>query len=183
MNVYACHGLNNAYTANFSIFAVTKHKNMRYIYSLFGLLLGFSMTAGAQQSPQAKVNSTASCSDLSVHSRLIDLNKELEAKKYNMVFFSSGNIPSKNLMSVRLECKAGETYEIRYVLGAHASKYQLNVIDNNVSHILKKKDKLNGAGLTVISEQFVARSTGVYVIVYSQQAKVDNCVGLSVFKK
>lgn len=156
---------------------------MRYLYPLFGLLLGGSISVAAQQAQSAKVNSTESCSDLSVHSRLVDLNKELEAKKYHMTFFSSGNIPSKNLMSVRLECKAGETYEIRYVLGSHASKYQINVIDNNVSHILKKKDKTNADGLTVVSEQFVAKSTGVYVIVYSQQAKTPNCVGLSVFKK
>ncbi len=156
---------------------------MRYLYPLVGLLLSGSISAAAQQPQSAKVNSTESCSDLSVHSRLIDLNKDLEAKQYRMAFFSSGNIPSKNLMSVRLECKAGETYEIRYVLGSHASKYQINVIDNNVNHILKRKDKTSAEGLTVVSERFVAKSTGVYVIVYSQQAKVNNCIGLSVFKK
>lgn len=156
---------------------------MRYLYPLLGLILCGSISATAQQAQTAKVNSTESCSDLSVHSKLVDLNKELEAKQYTMAFFSSGNIPSKNLMSVRLECKAGETYEIRYVLGSHATKYQVNVIDNNVSHILKRKDKTNAEGLTVVSERFVAKSTGVYVIVYSQQAKVNNCVGLSVFKK
>lgn len=156
---------------------------MRYLYPLVGLLLGGSISVAAQQAQSAKVNSTESCSDLSVHSKLVDLNKELEAKQYHMAFFSSGNIPSKNLMSVRLECKAGETYEIRYVLGSHASKYKVNVIDNNVNHILKRKEKTNAEGLTVVSERFVAKSTGVYVIVYEQQAKVDNCVGFSVFKK
>jgi len=156
---------------------------MRYLYPLLGLLLCGSISATAQQVQNTKVNSTESCSDLSVHGKLVDLNKELEAKKYSMTFFSSGNIPSKTLMSVRLECKAGETYEIRYVLGSRASRYKINVIDNTVNHVVKKKDKTNAGGLTVVSEHFVAKSTGVYVIVYSQNTKADNCIGLSVFKK
>lgn len=159
---------------------------MRKLIVLLGLtmVVAGSLSAQHQDSiPTGKITSTRDCSDLSVHSKLIDLNKELEAQKYQMAFFSSGNIPSKNYMSVRLECKAGETYEVRYVLGGNASKYQLNVIDNNVKHIVKSKGKAKEGELTVVSEKFRATATGVYVIVYSQQSKLDNCIGISVFKK
>lgn len=159
---------------------------MRKLIALVGLVLFWGGGVKAQhqeQVPAGKVTSTRDCSDLNVHSKLIDLNKELETQKYQMVFFSSGNIPSKNLMSVRLDCKAGEMYEIRYVLGSNASKYQLNVIDNNVKHVVKTKGKTLANDLTVVSQKFRATADGVYVIIYSQQSKLDNCIGLSVFKK
>lgn len=160
---------------------------IRKIFALLACMLFVGANLLAQHKtdslPAGKVTSTADCSDLSVHSLLIDLNKDLEAQKFKMVYFTSGNIPSKNFMSVRLECKAGEQYEIRYIIAPNASKYQLNVIDNNVSHIVKVKGKINSDGKAVVSERFVAKSDGVYVIIYSQQTKLDNCVGLSVFKK
>ncbi len=159
---------------------------MRKLIALLGLTLFLVGSVQAQHKdsiPAGKITSTRDCSDLSVHSKLIDLNKALETQKYQMAFFSSGNIPSKNYMSVRLDCKAGETYEVRYVLGSNASKYQLNVIDNNVKHIVKAKGKTKVDELTIVSETFKATSDGVYVIIYSQQTKLDNCIGLSVFKK
>ena len=151
---------------------------------LLGLaFVAFSNSAIAQEHIVGKVQSTRECSDLNVHSKLIDLDKELEDNGYKMVFFTSGNVPSKDLMSVRLDCKAGENYEIRYVLGANSRKYQLNVIDNNVDHIVRIGGKTEGQDLRIYKEHFTAKSTGVYVIIYSQQTKLDNCVGLSVFKK
>lgn len=153
-----------------------------------GILLGlaivaFSKSAIAQEHVVGKVQSTRDCSDLTVHSKLIDLDKELEDDGYKMVFFTSGNMPSKDLMSVRLDCKAGETYQIRYIVGTNAKKYQLNVIDNNIDHIVRINGKVEGQDIHIFKEQFTAKSTGVYVIVYSQQTKLDNCIGLSVFKK
>lgn len=152
--------------------------------ALLGLTVCFWGNLSAQEKqPAGKVTSTRDCSDLNVHSKLIDLNKTLEEQHFKMSFFSSGNIPSKTLMSVRLDCKAGETYEIRYVLGTNATKYQLNVIDNNVRHIVKLKGKAGDNDLTVVNGSFKATADGVYVVVYSQQSKLDNCIGLSVFKK
>lgn len=157
------------------------------MHKLFALLaigsLGWSNTYAQTPENSTKVTATKDCSDLSVHSKMIDLNKDLEKQGFKMAYFSSGNIPSKSFMSVRLECEAGEKYEIRYVLGANASKYQMNVIDNNINHIVKLKEKTQDSGHTVVSQSFVAKSKGIYVIVYSQTAKTDNCIGLSVFKK
>jgi len=69
---------------------------MRYLYPLLGLLLCGSISATAQQVQNTKVNSTESCSDLSVHGKLVDLNKELEAKKYSMTFFQFREYSFKN---------------------------------------------------------------------------------------
>lgn len=157
--------------------------SIKYISFLLLMLMAVCTSHAQQQTNMSKVTKTAECADLSVHAKLVDLNKALESENYKLAFFYSGNVPSKALMSVRLDCKAGERIAIRYVVGKNASRYQLNVIDPQVQHVVKAKAKTRGNELTVVEESFTAKTDGVYVLVYSQTAKEENCIGLSVFKK
>ena len=154
---------------------------MQKIFSLVMMLCLGSIAATAQQSAVPKA---PACSDAKVHGKLVSVDKEWESKQYKLVYFNSENIPSKAMVPFKFEVKQGETYQINYIVGAKASKYQLNIVDEKVKDVVKVKGKSVGNDqLTVVSQQFTAHSTGVYMLVFSQQTKENNCVGISLLKK
>jgi len=141
--------------------------------------IGFSQ----EHHPKESVNATESCTDVMVHNLLVNENQNLQDKDYKMESFFSGNIFPNVFKYIRLECKAGEEYEIRYVLGKHAKNYQMYVMAGQNEHILKSKQKLAKGSINIIKEHFRAKHDGVYVVFYNQKTKVENCVGFSVLKK
>lgn len=154
---------------------------MQKIFSLVMMMCFGTVAAMAQKPAMAK---QPACTDAKVHGKLVSIDKELESKHYKLVYFSSENIPSKAMVPFKFEVKQGETYQVNYVVGANASKYQLTVVDEQVKEVIKEKGKTVGnEQMTVVSKQFTASSTGVYMLVFSQQTKAGNCVGISVLKK
>lgn len=153
-------------------------------FLLFLVILFSNNISFAQDKPKAAaITATENCSDVLVHSRLVEANQELEAKGYKLVSFSSENLKSNIFKYVRLECKAGEEYEIRYVLGKKTKRYQLYVLAEQSEYFVQSKQKLETGSINLIKERFRATKDGVYVLFYAQKARGSNCVGLSVFKK
>ncbi|MNS38456.1 hypothetical protein D3C72_707030 [compost metagenome] len=154
---------------------------MQKILSLLMMICFGTVAAVAQQSAAPK---QPACSDAKVHGKLVSIDKEWESKQYKLVYFSSENVPSKAMVPFKFEVKQGETYQINYVVGAHASKYQVTVVDEQIKEVVKEKGKTVGnEQMTVVSKQFTAHSSGVYMLVFSQQTKAGNCVGISLLKK
>ncbi|WP_124636349.1 hypothetical protein [Taibaiella sp. KBW10] len=151
--------------------------------TIFGLVIVFFMGCQLSFAQKATSPKAPACRDAKVHGKLVSIDKEWEDKKYKLVYFNSENIPSKAMIPFKIDVVQGETYQVNYVVGAHASKYQLDVVDNNVKNVVREKGKGDKQNIAVVSKQFTAATTGVYMVVFSQQTKEDNCVAISVLKK
>lgn len=152
---------------------------MRTIFSFIMMICLGTTAAIAQHSDRPE----PACSDPKVHGKLVSIDKEWENKHYKLVYFTSENTPNKAMVPFKMEVKQGETYQVNYVVGAKASKYQVTVVDEQVKEVFKEKGKGTKDQITVVSKEFTAHSSGVYMVVFSQQTKESNCVAISVLKK
>lgn len=147
---------------------------------LFSILCTLSWSVLAQNKNAVDNNL---CEDKAVHSKLVNLNQDLEQNNNKLLLFNVLNLQSKAYAPVVVHLEQGQSYIINYVASSSATRYEIMFVDKSQRELFKHSVKSLEPSDYVYSNTITAPYSGNYALIINQKTKGAGCAGVSIFKK